>query len=141
MAYMNAEKKAVIAAAVKPVLNKYGLKGTLSVGHHSTIKLTLTSGPIDFIANSNEVSARNPYWVLNGGRNPMPNTSGYDDVNVYWIHEHYDGVAREALQELHTALKAAGWYDNTRSEIDYFDTAYYCSIHVGRWQKPYQVTA
>jgi hypothetical protein len=29
MAYMNQQKKAVIAAKVKPILKKYGLKGSL----------------------------------------------------------------------------------------------------------------
>jgi len=138
MAYMNQERKAVIAAAVKPVLKKYGLKGSLSVGNHSTIQLKLTSGPIDFIGNSNEFCGRNQRYQMHGFR---PNTTGYEDVNVYWIHDHYEGVAREALEELHQALKTANWYDNTRSEIDYFDTAYYCSIRVGSWQKPYLVTA
>ena len=48
MAYMNQEKKAKIAANLKPILAKYGMKGTLRVHHHSTIVLTLQSGPIDF---------------------------------------------------------------------------------------------
>jgi len=136
MAYMNQEKKAVIAAAVKPVLKKYGLKGSLSVGNHSTIKLKLTSGPIDFIGNSNEFCGQNQRYQMHGFR---PNTSGYEDVNVYWIHDHYEGVARTALEELLAALKTANWYDNTRSEIDFFDVAYYCSIRIGSWRKPYQV--
>ena len=37
MAYMNQEKKAVIAAALKPILKKYKLKGSLRVHHHSKI--------------------------------------------------------------------------------------------------------
>jgi hypothetical protein len=41
MAYMNQEKKAVIANAMKPVLKKYGLKGSLSVQNHSGITLNI----------------------------------------------------------------------------------------------------
>lgn len=42
MAYMNQEKKAKIAALLKPVLAKYGLKGSLAVHNHSTIRLTVS---------------------------------------------------------------------------------------------------
>ena len=37
MAYMNQERKAKVAAKVKPILAKYGMKGSLSVRNHSTI--------------------------------------------------------------------------------------------------------
>jgi hypothetical protein len=52
MAYMNQTKKATIASKVKPILAKYGMKGSLSVRNHSTIVLKLTAGPIDFIAEA-----------------------------------------------------------------------------------------
>ena len=61
MAYMNQEKKAKIAANLKPVLKKYGIKGTLSVRNHSSISLNIKSGKIDFIANSNRVCS-NSHW-------------------------------------------------------------------------------
>jgi hypothetical protein len=48
MAYMNQEKKAKIAAKIKPLLKRYGLKGSLAVRNHSTIVLNLKSGKIDF---------------------------------------------------------------------------------------------
>jgi ribose-phosphate pyrophosphokinase len=37
------------------------------------------------------------------------------------------------------ALKAAGYYDNSNAMIDYFDTAYYVSVSVGQWNKPFEV--
>jgi hypothetical protein len=55
MAYMNQERKAKITQALKPVLAKYKVKGTLSVRNHMSIVLTLKSGAIDFIGNSNHV--------------------------------------------------------------------------------------
>ena len=137
MAYMNQERKAQITKALKPVLAKYGVKGTLSVRNHSTICLTLKSGKIDFIANSNRVCGSSHYQVSHGFR---PNTSGYSDVNPYWFQDHYDGDAKAFLTEAFKALKVAGWYDNTDAQIDYFDTAYYCDINVGKWNKPYIVT-
>jgi hypothetical protein len=116
MAYMNQERKAIIASNLKPVLKKFGVKGTLSVSHHSSIVLTLKSGKIDF-------------------------GTARDQVNPYWFHEHYEGVAKEFLTEAFAALKSAGWYNNTRSEIDYFDIAYYVDVNIGKWNNPYALEA
>jgi hypothetical protein len=138
MAYMNQEKKSLIAAKIKPLLKKYGLKGTLSTRHHSGIVLTLKSGVIDFIGNSNHVCGSNHYQVSRGFR---PNESGYDDVNPYWFHEHYDGVAKDFLTEAFQALKSADWYDESDAQTDYFNIAYYVYIKIGKWDKPYEVTA
>jgi hypothetical protein len=41
MAYMNQQKKAIIASKLKPVLKKYGVKGSLKVSNHSTIVLNV----------------------------------------------------------------------------------------------------
>jgi len=117
MAYMNQERKAVIAANLKPVLAKYGAKGTLAVRNGSTICLTLTSGVIDF----------------DGAR--------HGSVNPYWIKEHWSGVKREFLLEALAALKSAGWYDRSDAMTDYFDIAYYVDIKIGKWAKPYVLTA
>lgn len=116
MAYMNQDKKAKIAAKMKPVLKKYGLKGSLSVHNHSSITLTIKSGPIDF-----------------GG--------DHVQVNPYWLDSNYKGVALKALQEIKEAMLAADYYDRSDAQVDYFDTAYYYNINVGRWNKPYEVTA
>ena len=32
------------------------------------------------------------------------------------------------------------WYDNTNSQIDHFDTAYYINLAVGQWNTPYVCT-
>ena len=114
MAYMNQQKKAVIATKVKPILKKYGLKGTLSVHNHSSISLNLKSGRIDF-----------------GGDRIQ--------VNTYWLDDHYSDrpVALAALKELKDALMSADYYDRSDAQVDYFDTAYYYNINVGKWNKPY----
>ena len=33
--------------------------------------------------------------------------------------------------------KGKGWYDKSDAMTDYFDTAYYISMNVGEWNKPY----
>jgi hypothetical protein len=135
MAYMDKSRKAKIVANLKPILKKYGVKGTLSVRNHSTIVLNVKSGKVDFIGNFNKVVGARP-----GGFRLGSPAETYVDVNPYWFHEHYDGVAREFLTEAFQALKSADWYDESNAQVDYFDIAYYVDINVGKWNQPYVVT-
>ena len=134
MSYMNQEKKAKIAVLIKPLLKKYGIKGTLSVSNHSSIYLNLKEGPIDFIGNANDVCANQSYGerIENRHKNNM-------QVNVYWVADHFTGVAKEFLLSAVEALKSAGYYNNSDAMTDYFDTAYYYNINVGQWDKPYKL--
>jgi len=132
MAWMNQERKAKIVAAAKPVLAKYGMKATFRCTQHS-ITCTLKSGSIDFIAE------------MNTDRDPIDADrvrSQYNfDVNPYWYNEHYkDGVAKDFIDEMVTALMAADYYDRSDIQSDYFDTAYYYNLKVGAWDKPYTLT-
>ena len=136
MAYMNQERKAKITKMLKPILAKYKVKGSLSVRNHSTIVLTLKSGAIDFIGNSNRVCGNDFYQVQRGFK---PTTSGYDQVNPYWFQDHYDGDAKAFLTEAFKALKSADWYDESNAMIDYFNIAYYVDINIGKWNSPYIV--
>ena len=136
MAYMNQERKAKITKMLKPILAKYKVKGSLSVRNHSTIVLTLKSGAIDFIGNSNRVCGNDFYQVQRGFK---PTTSGYDQVNPYWFQDHYDGDAKAFLTEAMKALKSADWYDESNAMIDYFNIAYYVDINIGKWDAPYIV--
>jgi hypothetical protein len=127
MAYMNQQKKAEIVSKVKPVLKKYGLKGTFSVRNHMTICLTITSGPIDFIKN---------YQEHTGKQNQIIDAL---DINPYWYHDHFTGKALDALTEIMEGMHSAGYYDNSDIQSDYFDTAYYIDVNVGTWNRPYTV--
>ena len=132
---MNQTKKAKIANALKPILAKYGMKGSLKVRNHHAITLTLRQGPIDFIGDLNE--SRN--GRLGVSKDEM--RKRYElQVNQYWIDEHYTGVSLEFLTQVNEAMQAADYYDRSDAQIDYFDTAYYYDIHVGAWNKPYTLT-
>jgi hypothetical protein len=135
MAYMSQEKKQKLAPKITTILKKYGVKGSLSVYHHSTLRLTLKSGKIDFIANSNRVCGSSHYQVANGF---VPNTSGSCDVNPYWFQEHYDG---QALKFLKDVLEAMNEGNHNRSDIqsDYFDVGWYVDVKIGKWNMPYEV--
>jgi hypothetical protein len=125
MAYMNQEKKAVIASALKPVLKKYGVKGTLSVRNHSSIVLNVKAGTIDFYGDYGDREDARKFGI---------------QVNPYWFHDHFVGRAKEFLTEAFNALKSAGYYNNSDAMTDYFDTAYYYDINIGKWNKPYELT-
>ena len=131
---MNQERKAKIANALKPILAKYGMKGTLKCRQHA-ITLTLRQGPIDFIGDLNE--SRN--GRLGVSKDEM--RKHYElQVNQYWIDEHYTGVSLEFLKQVNEAMQAGDWYDRSDAQIDYFDTAYYYDINVGSWNTPYTLT-
>ena len=124
MAYMNQEKKSVIASKLKPVLKKYGVKGTLSVRNHSSIVLNIKSGKIDFFKDYGDETDARKFGI---------------QVNPYWFHDHFAGKAKQFLTEAFDAMKSAGYYNNTDASIDYFDCAYYYDINIGKWNKPYVV--
>ena len=132
MAYMSQEKKAKIATLLKPILAKYGVKGTLAVRNHSTIVLNVKSGKIDFIEN----------YLADGKCKDEAFVRRYGsiDVNPYWFHEHFTGVAKNFLTEAFRALKGADWYDESDAMTDYFNTAYYVDVNIGKWNKPYELT-
>lgn len=137
MAYVSKETKQNIMAAVKPILNKYGVKATFAVRHHSTIVLNIGSGILDFISNYNEIAQKRAEMR---GDEFYPKDK-YIDVNVYWIDEYYCGAVKNFLNEVLAAIKTAGeWFDESDSMTDYFHTAFYIDINVGRWDKPYQLT-
>ena len=126
MAYMNQEKKAVIATKLKPVLKKYGIKGTLSVRNHSSIVLNIKAGKVDFFTDYGDQEDARKFGI---------------QVNPYWFHEHFTGKSKQFLTDAFEALKSAGYYNNTDAQIDYFDCAYYYDINIGRWNKPYELVA
>jgi hypothetical protein len=138
MAYMNQTKKQTIAAKVKPILAKYGMKGSLSVRNHSTIVLKLTSGPIDFIG---DLTTQRQFGYVSYELNKDEMRKRYElSINPYWYHEHYTGAALAFLSEIIPAMKGADWYDRSDIQTDYFDTAYYYDVNVGSWNKPYTLT-
>jgi hypothetical protein len=123
---MNQEKKQKISSKLKPVLKKYGLKGSLSVRNHMTLVLNVTAGSIDFVSNMNRVVGRQTF------------ASDSIQVNQYWYHEHFDGVAKKALREIIDAMNTDN-HDRSDIRSDYFDVGHYIDVNIGKWNKPYQV--
>lgn len=114
MAYVSNEKKSQIQAALKPIFQKYGIKATVGRNSYkSTLVVNVSAGDIDF-------------------------GTDYQQVNVYWVNDHYTGKAKDFLNEVLDAIKKSGeWYDESNAQIDYFNTAFYIDINIGRWDKKY----
>lgn len=134
MAYMNQQRKAELAPAIKAICKKYNVKASLSVYHYSTLCLTIQKSPIDFIANYNintEERARRT-----NGMERFHAAENNINVNGYWFHEHFTGEALEFLKEVHAAMNV-GNHDRSDTMTDYFDVGWYVDISIGRWNKPY----
>ena len=132
MAYMNQQRKAERATAIKAIMKEYGIKGSLSVRHHSTLVLNIKSGAIDFIGNAKE-RATERYIKFD----ETPQCVG---INPYWYKDQFTGKALECVNKLVKAMYGADYYDNSEVQYDYFDTSHYIDINIGDWNKPYQLT-
>jgi len=118
MAYVSQQDKKDLAPAIKAVLKKYNMKGSISVRHHSTLVVTVKSGAIDF--------------------SDYMRGDTYIDVNTYWIDQHYSGTARDFLNELLDAMKGPKYFNNDDAMTDYFSRSHYTDITIGTaWNKPY----
>ena len=135
MAYVSKEMKAKIAPVIRALCKEYGVKASLAVKHHSTLVLNIASGPIDFIGNSNKIARAT---AERRGQVFYPSTT-YEQVNVYWINDNYDGVAREFLTRAYAALKGPDFFDESNAQIDYFHRSHYQDINIGRYNKPYEI--
>jgi hypothetical protein len=116
MAYISQADKKELAPAIKAVLKKYGMKGTISIRNHSSLVVTVKSGKL-----------------------PFP--EDHIQVNTYWIDSNYKGKQKAFLNELLSAMMGDKWYDKSDIMTDYFNTAYYLDINIGRWDRPYELTA
>lgn len=132
---MNQEKKKELMPAIKAVLKKYNMKGSVSVRHYSELVVTLKSGAFDLIGDANQA---NQQMAERRGETFYP-INGYFQVNPYYIVEHsVDSMIASFYEELLAAMKGEDWYNRSDSMTDYFDIAWYISINVGSaFDKPY----
>ena len=114
MAYVSQADKKSLAPAIKAVLKKYSMKGSISIRNHSTLCVTIKSGAIEF-----------------------DTCEGYHDVNVYWIDTHFAGIERDFLNELLDAMKGPSYFNDDDAQTDYFSRSHYTDITIGKWNTPY----
>ena len=129
MAYIDQDKKKELAPKIKEVLKKHGVKGTISISHHSNLVVRLKEGKVDLYGE--KVDSNN--WC---------GSHGSDSVNTYHIDSSFIGVSKDFLNELHAAMNDGNW-DKSDVMTDYFNVGWYSDIVVGNNSagKPYVYTA
>jgi hypothetical protein len=136
MAYVSQEMKSELAPAIKTILKKYGIKGSLAVRNHSTLVLNVKSGKIDFIKNHLAATE-----AVRSGRPDFYRTEesfhGCMQVNTYHVDSHFSGNAKKFLTEVIAAMKGPKFFDHSDAMTDYFHCSHYIDINLGNWNKPY----
>lgn len=128
MAYVSQELKAKLAPKIKAVCKKYNVKATLAVRSHMTLCLNIKEGAIDFIGNFAKTTGKDA--------NDWSVKKGSIDVNTYWFRDHFDGRAKQFLEEVIAAMNN-GNHDNSDVQSDYFDVGWYIDVNIGKWDRPY----
>ena len=123
MAYISTVEISAIRVALKEKFGSRGFKFGVRNSNHMEAIVTVLGGPTDFsdILKGNESIQINNYYM-----------------DTYGQHESF-------FKEIETIIKTAPakvnggreWYNNSDVQSDYFDRAYYYSMRVGAWDKPY----
>ena len=136
MAYISTDDVKHIRNTLKKELPQY--KFSVVRDHTSSVTIALMKGPAfkDF-----EYFDRYAHETKIGTLN-----DGHHQINQYHLEDFYVKENAKVLDKIHSiALTAPAknggkvWYNNSDAMIDYFDTAYYVHIEVGKWNKPYEV--
>ena len=148
MAYFSQEDKKKVAPKIKAVLKKYGLKGSVAVHNHSTLVVNIKEGSLDLCGVELKCRLADPRFLLLNDSEEVRDAHKrnvekptYIQVNRYHASERCRRVGEEKIakfyEELNEATMGAGWFDKSDIQTDYFHTAYFIDINVGKWNKPY----
>ena len=137
MAYISTDEVKAVRNALKEHF-KNKLKFSVRREHYSSLQVSIVSGEINFYDGSLDHEDRhNP-------NAPSYKFDGHEQINEYYP-ENY-GKHKTLFEDIVGIMKTApgnieggrAWYDNSDAMTDYFDTAYYTNISVGKWNKPYE---
>jgi len=141
MAYITKAEVQAKSIKLKEINKKYGVKASFSGSNSSELKLTISAGIIDFIQNYIDVAKR-PEMRFGSvdikGLEEDLMKSKHIQVNHYYLDSRFEGKALMYLQEVYS-LMCEGHYDDSDAQTDYFNCSWYNSIHIGRWNKPYEL--
>ena len=140
MAYISTDEVKAVRVALKERF-KNKLKFSVRREHYSSLNVSIVSGEINFFDGS--LDRKDP-WNKEA---PNHKFDGYEQINEYYP-ENY-GKHSELFKNIVEIMKTApanvkggrAWYDNSDAMTDYFDTAYYTHLNIGKWDKPYEFKA
>ena len=135
MAYINAAQTKAIRKELKEKFPKHKFSVKIGAGNHS-VSVSVVEGP----AFQQEDDSHRYPW------NSNDLNKDHTSINEYWLEDHYPKNAeffKEVLEIIKSAPFKAGvgdlWFDKSDIITDYFHTAYYIHLHVGAWNKPFQI--
>lgn len=136
MAYMNQERKALIAQELKKVVPAQW-KYTLAVRNSSTIVMTITQAPVDLIGECLRVSQKYETSVSKTKERPTNL-----DINQYYLDRQFDGDLLALFRQFMDALNlrnVQGKENWDKSDImtDYFNVGWYVDLNIGSWNRPF----
>lgn len=125
MAYISTSDVKMIREALKAEFPKHRFSVTKESGGLS-VGVAVIKGPEDLLGDLGET------W----------DGAGYQQINHYHTGQYgeHQGFFDKVVQVIKTA-PSRKWYDNSDAMIDYFDTAFYMSVSVGKYGKPYVMAA
>ena len=131
-AYASAQLTARIRKELKEAFPNLKFSVTKKDG---SVNIALMEGDIDFNDLYDDIPLNNRFWERWG--NPKPVFKVDESLN----HHHFDiyNPKYTALfEKVLSIVKGDEWYDKSDAQIDYFDTAYYIRMGIGKWNKPYK---
>lgn len=138
MAYITQATKKQIHEALKEVIPA-GWKWTTGTRHNSTFVLNIWQGDPDLMASFNRSMA---------AAREARGDCAWEDHDSIELNDHYIGQQfdREDFNELFSSIldtirTYGNWFDKSDTQTDYFFTAFYISINLGRWDKPFKAAA
>ncbi len=122
MPYITKDQVKAKRAALKAALPAYKLSVTTE--HYSGIKVAIMAGPTDF---GTEYQQLNPYIDY---REPR-----YSETNQQFEYNEHKAHILETIMPILTEGMGEGHEDSDYGHIP----DYYTWVHIGKWDKPYQV--
>lgn len=138
MAYINAEEVKAIRNALKKKFPEYKFSVTKEQGGLS-VNVAIMEGPA-FKDEEDRYSTYEDKYV------PVDLNVGHHQINHHWCKDHYPNNG-ELFEEITNIIKTAPyeagvgdlWFDESDAMTDYFHTAYYFHIEIGKWDKHFKI--
>ena len=99
------------------------------------MSVSIMAGDIDFSDINDDVPRTKRHWERWG--NPKPVFDGRLDINQYHL-DGYNPKYTPLFEKIVSIMKGEDWFDHSDSQTDYFHTAYYIDLNIGKWNKPYE---
>ena len=122
MAYIGQEKKKEVHAELKKVIPA-SWKWSLSIRHHMSLVLTISSAPFAILPYVDEKGITHERTELSPYAQNLKNTTSDPKLKV-------------VLEKIQAALYDGNW-DKSDIQTDYFNVGWYVDVKIGRWDKPF----